>query len=442
MKHRPILLTLFVLLFLCLVGVLVGAAPARASTTITVSTTSDELNDDGQCSLREAIRAANLDTASGATPGECPAGSGADTIEFAPNVTSTITISPISPVLPTITDTLSIVGSKTITLAVYLARTGYVFTFDGSGKVFSLSGLTITGLGSSSGGISMGSGSLTVDSARINENKGSGGLFISPGGVVTVTNSTIANNNASSGGGIQNLGTLTLKNSTISGNATGFSGGGIYSTSYAEIINSTISGNSGGGFGGSGGGGIYNSGAFILVNSTVSGNQAPSNPNPSNSGGGIFNSGTLTITTSTIVSNTTSGLGGGLRAASGAALLRNTIIANSTAGNDCSLGSGTVTDGGFNIVEDNTCSFTGGTDPLLGSLQNNGGPTWTHALLPGSPAIDAGDNATCTATDQRGAVRPFDGDGNGNAVCDIGAYEYGAVIPNAWLYLPLVMRGP
>src|SRR3970282_1052017 len=127
----------------------------------------------------------------------------------------------------------------------------------------------------------------------------------------------------------------------------------------------------------------------------------------SNSGGGIFNSGTLTITTSTIVSNTTSGLGGGLRAASGAALLRNTIIANSAAGNACSLGSGTVTDGGFNIVEDNTCSFTGGTDPLLGSLQNNGGPTWTHALLPGSPAIDAGDNATCTATAQAGAVRPF-----------------------------------
>lgn len=288
----------------------------------------------------------------------------------------------------------------------------------------------------------MGSGALTVDSVRISENKGSGGLFIFPGGVVTVTNSTITNNNAPAGGGIQNLGTLTLKNSTISGNATGFDGGGIYSTGYAQVINSTISGNSGGGFGGSGGGGIYNSGALILVNSTVSGNQAPSNPNPSNSGGGIFNSGTLTITSSTIVSNTTSGLGGGLRAANGAVLLRNTLIANSTAGNDCSLGSGTVTDGGFNIVEDNTCSFTGGIDPLLGPLQNNGGPTLTHALLPGSPAIDAGNNATCAATDQRGGARPVDGNGDGNAVCDIGAYEFGAIIPNAWLYLPLIMRGP
>src|SRR5574341_22687 len=91
MKHRPLFLILFVLLFLCLVGVLVGAAPARASTTITVSTTSDELNDDGQCSLREAIRAANLDMASGTTPGECPAGSGTDTI-IVPSGIYTLTI--------------------------------------------------------------------------------------------------------------------------------------------------------------------------------------------------------------------------------------------------------------------------------------------------------------------------------------------------------------
>src|SRR5574341_863242 len=116
MKHRPLFLILFVLLFLCLVGVLVGAAPARASTTITVSTTSDELNDDGQCSLREAIRAANLDAASGVTPGECPAGSGADTITFASNVTGSINILPLSSPLPMVTDTLSIVGPGTALL--------------------------------------------------------------------------------------------------------------------------------------------------------------------------------------------------------------------------------------------------------------------------------------------------------------------------------------
>jgi hypothetical protein len=71
-------------------------------------------------------------------------------------------------------------------------------------------------------------------------------------------------------------------------------------------------------------------------------------------------------------------------------------------------------------------------------LGDNGGGTQTHALMAGSPAIDAGDNAACSAVDQRGAPRPVDGDGDGMAVCDIGAYEYGAQLP--WLYLPAVLK--
>ena len=63
-------------------------------------------------------------------------------------------------------------------------------------------------------------------------------------------------------------------------------------------------------------------------------------------------------------------------------------------------------------------------DPLLGPLQDNGGPTWTHALLDGSPAIDTGTPTDCPAIDQRGYLRPVDGDGDDIAVCDIGAYEY------------------
>jgi hypothetical protein len=74
----------------------------------------------------------------------------------------------------------------------------------------------------------------------------------------------------------------------------------------------------------------------------------------------------------------------------------------------------------------------------MDQLGENGGSTPTHALADDSPAIDAGDNNACPPTDQRGASRPVDGDGDGQAVCDIGAYEYGAVLPRA--YLPLVMR--
>jgi hypothetical protein len=84
------------------------------------------------------------------------------------------------------------------------------------------------------------------------------------------------------------------------------------------------------------------------------------------------------------------------------------------------------------------CTFTATTgdlvgtpgqpmEPLIGPLQSNGGPTWTHALLPGSPAIDAGTPSRCPTADQRGYARPEDGDGDGNPICDIGAFEFGAL---------------
>jgi len=138
---------------------------------------------------------------------------------------------------------------------------------------------------------------------------------------------------------------------------------------------------------------------------------------PTGSGGGISNSGTLTLTNSTVEGNDVNSTGGGIKNSNSMTLL-NSIIANSLNGGDC-INEGTLSSTN-NLIEDGTCSsaFSPGTDPNLGPLQDNGGPTQTYALLPGSPAIDAGTNDGCPDTDQRGVTRPI------NGTCDIGAYEY------------------
>ena len=184
---------------------------------------------------------------------------------------------------------------------------------------------------------------------------------------VTVGNSTISGNSATYGGGIlSSKSALTIVNSTISGNLAADSGGGVASagTSFLTIVNSTVSGNSAGS-----GGGIYNAGGAQIANSTFSGNSAPS-------GGGIYNS-----------------IG-----QSGPRLeIGDTILNAGASGENIFNNSGTITSDGYNVCSDNGGGFLNGpgdqinTDPLLGPLQDNGGPTLTHAPLPGSPAIDAGD---------------------------------------------------
>lgn len=144
----------------------------------------------------------------------------------------------------------------------------------------------------------------------------------------------------------------------------------------------------------------------------------------------------LTVNSSTISGNSSqAGSGFELNAYSGS--LTNSIVsANSNPLEQfLSTGQGSTTTltASYDLIHGNYYVGSGATfsashlitgqDPKLGPLTNNGGPTQTQALLPGSPAIDAGNNATCETTDQRGQRRPYDGDQNGNAICDMGAFE-------------------
>jgi hypothetical protein len=221
------------------------------------------------------------------------------------------------------------------------------------------------------------------------------------------------------GAGIFNGDTLTVTRSTLSGNQ-----GAITNSGTLTVQGSTLSGNTGASFGGA----IDNSvGSATVVNTTITGNSA------TQGGGGIRNAAltTLTLTNSTIASNTAGASGGGglLLVASGIASLKNTILAGNSATGSGANCNGLVNSLGHNLSSDASClglTATGdlnNTNPLLGPLQNNSGPTQTMALLAGSPAIDAGDNAGCPATDQQGRPRPLDATTAGVSVCDIGAVE-------------------
>jgi len=244
---------------------------------------------------------------------------------------------------------------------------------------------------------------------------------------VTLSNLTIRNGEMLiSGGGISNRGTLTINKSTITdnlaigGNPPTF-GGGIANWGRVTINNSTITGNIAQGiFGAASGGGIANAGTATVNNSTLSGNSTVG------TGGGIFNSGSgnLKINNSTISGNKHFGI-----ANAGTAILQNSIVANNSGGN---CGFHSVTSKGYNLSSDGSCNFNGpgdinNTNPMLGPLQWNGGPTKTMALPSGSPAIDAGNPSGCTdglghllKTDQRGKPRPDKEDTGG---CDMGAFE-------------------
>ena len=270
-------------------------------------------------------------------------------------------------------------GTYTITLAQDIALTastpaitngrdaGYDLVIDGGG--FAVDGQGISGVKPFwvYGGPG-GPGELTLNDLTIKGGRSTGdGGGIDNYGVLTLNNSTVTGNSAANGGGICNRLVLTLNNSTVSGNSATNEGGGIYNGNASDLrLNST----------------------------TFSGNSAAD-------GGAIFNANARIVE------------------------IKNSILANSTSGGDC-RGTATSPSGDHTLIEDSgqTCGLTDGAngnivglDPVLDVLADNGGPTPTHALLPGSPAINAGD--TTLTIDQRGIARPQDG------VDDIGAFELG-----------------
>ncbi len=314
----------------------------------------------------------------------------------------------------------------------------------GGGAIFSKENLSvigsmISGNWASSGGGIRANGTTTITDSTISDNSArfSGG-GIRAFGTTTISGSTISGNSAlfGSGGGIKAVGTTTITGNTISGNSAGLDGGGIWARHTTTITDSTISGNSAG----RDGGGISAIGTTtMMINSTVSGNSA------GNHGGGIIAVfASLTATNSTIYGNLADadadgfGTGGGISGLlSGSSTLDHTIVAGNlrgtTTNDDISasiaatfslIGDGTgatIADSGSNLIGTSVAPI----DPLLGPLQNNGGPTLTHVLLPGSPAINRGDLSAIAGA---GGVPEFDQRGDGfnrtfSGRIDIGAFE-------------------
>ncbi len=323
----------------------------------------------------------------------------------------------------TINFSLRIIGSGAATTIVDGGGVGTVFTISSRAAHVLFSQLTIrNGYTQSDGGGIINWGTLTVQHTTISGNTANSGGGIWNYGTLRINHSAISGNillsESGYGGGIYNWGTLTVNRSTITANSA-YDGGGVLSQglTVVAINNSTLSGNSA-----TWGGGVdfFDDSTATINNSTLSGNSATWG------GGGIMNDSMLTINNSTISGNTA---GGGIFQSTGygGSLIQNSVIANNSGGNCI----GTLTSNGYNLSSDNTCNFnnTGdlnNTDPKLGFLKNNGGPTQTQALLKGSPAIDAGNPNGCTdsngnllKTDQRGYPRPDKYSGR----CDIGAFE-------------------
>ena len=468
-----------------LLGVLAGTPPACAATFI-VDTTADAVDaapgdgacatGAGTCTLRAAIQEANAlagrDTVMLADL--------TYTLAIAPAAPLDETTGDLD-----IRDGLDLVGGPAGGTIVDGNRLDRIFLV-GAGVAVTITGVTIENgfvppIGEGGGAIlNLGDLTLTDGAVLSSSTDLGGGIFNAAGSVLTLDGCSIRDNQADdAGGGIRNEGTVRVAASEVFNNTGGRDGGGVANAGELAVSGSTIIGNravgrgtlpgDGGGLanelvgvatitdtfiklnaaGGQGGGilnagsltlrgsaikvnaavapggGIANSGTLGVVNTSVSTNSTAV------AGGGISTSGTVSLNNATVVFNTSAGEAGGISQTDGTVTVSNTILAANTApaGAECK---GTLASAGYNLVGDpDGCTIGGdptgnmmGQDPRLAPPAANGGPTPNHALLAGSPAINAGNPAppgsvdgACAPTDQRGVARPQGGR------CDIGAYE-------------------
>ena len=346
-----------------------------------VDTTSDEndgIYSPGDFSLREAIVLANA-SLNGFTT---------ETITFDPVLFSTPQTIALDSQLPTIDEGVQIVGPGADLLTIDAQQNDRVFNVDdgtASNIFVEISGLTLTGGQAVHGGAIRSVENLTVKQSIISGNQTvglsfGGGIFAGGTGALTVQDSTLSGNTSYSGGALINYasgGSVTIENSTLSGNnSNGYAGGAIFNQGPLTISSSTISKNIG-----NGGGGIFTRfGHSVDLSNTIVADNENVGGSPSNLGGTAPGTNTYNL-----------------------------------------IGPGAT----FGMVDGVAGNQVGVTNPLLGPLANNGGPTPTHALLPGSPALDAGD--TPLIDDQRDLTRPVDLASIANAAggdsSDIGAYE-------------------
>jgi len=374
--------------------------------------------DETTCTLVDAITAANTDS----SVGGCTAGFGSDTLELTTDVTLTAVNNNASGPngLPVAESEITIEGGGFTVERAVDAPHFRLFKVEPSGSL-TLNDIAIrNGRATDGGGIHNG-GTANLNDATVFENTANswgGGIFNSHYAVLTIVDSDLTDNvSFGRGGGIKNFGTATVVSSTISNNSLGCDAGcGIYNGpgvgATLVLSNSTVSGHSTDGYGNGMGILNRNSASLIMTNSTVSGNTAVYGY-----GAGIVNYGSATLRNSTISGNSTVyGLAGGIL---GGVNLSNCIVANNSGGNCGSP----VGDDGNNFADDGSCGagfadITPDVD-FDTTLADNGGPTQTHALLPGSVAIDAAGDCGLE-TDQRGFPRD-------DGACDSGSFEFQGV---------------